>query len=66
MDDNIRIGKVILMSRSQSNELTRGPPEVSSALLFIGGVHIGTRALHVLNLIWFVCIARLSQCGGGG
>ncbi len=29
-------------------------------------VHIGARALHVINLIWFGCIARLSQCGGGG
>ncbi len=37
----------------QSNELTRGPPRVSSALSFIGGVHTGARALHVLNLIWF-------------
>ncbi len=35
-------------------------------LSFIGGVHIGARALHVLNLIWFGCVARLSQCGGGG
>ncbi len=26
---------------------------VSSPLSFIGGVHIGARALHVLNLIWF-------------
>jgi hypothetical protein len=26
---------------------------VSSALPFTGGVHIGARALHVLNLIWF-------------
>ncbi len=30
-----------------------GPPELVSALSFIGGVHIGARALHVLNLIWF-------------
>ncbi len=28
-------------------------PRVSSALSFIGGVHIGARALHILNLIWF-------------
>ncbi len=34
---------------SLSKELTRGPPRVSSALSFIGGVHIGARALHVLN-----------------
>jgi hypothetical protein len=26
---------------------------LSSALSFIGVVHIGARALHVLNLIWF-------------
>ncbi len=37
----------------QSNELTKGPPWVSSALSCIGGVHIAARALHVLNLIWF-------------
>jgi hypothetical protein len=37
----------------------------ASALSFVGGVHIGARALHVLNLIWVGCIARLSQCGGG-
>ncbi len=41
-------------------------PWVSSALLFIGGVHIGARALHGLNLIWFGNITRLSQWGGGG
>jgi hypothetical protein len=40
-------------------------PGVSSALSLIGGDHIGARALHVLNLIWFGCIARLSQRGGG-
>ncbi len=38
---------------------------VNSAL-FIKGVHIGTRALYVLNLIWFGYISRLSQRGGGG
>jgi hypothetical protein len=46
----------------QSNELTR----VSSALSFIGGVHIGARALLDPKLIWFVYHTRLSQCGGGG
>ncbi len=35
-----------------SNENWRAS-RVSSALSFIGGVHIGARALHVLNLIWF-------------
>jgi hypothetical protein len=39
--------------QSQSKELTRVSPRVSSALSFIGGVHIGARALLVLNLIWF-------------
>jgi hypothetical protein len=33
--------------KSQSNEVTRGPPEL------LGGDHIGARALYVLNLIWF-------------
>jgi hypothetical protein len=28
-------------------------PRVGSALSFIGGVHIGARALHFLNFIWF-------------
>ncbi len=50
--------------RPRSKELTRGPPEVSSAL--IGGAHIDARTLHVLNLIWFGNISRLSQWGGGG
>ncbi len=50
----------------KSNELTLEGPWVSSALSFIGGVHIGARALQVLNLIWFGSIARLSQWGGGG
>jgi hypothetical protein len=36
------------------------------ALLFIVGVHIGARTLHVQNLIWFGNIARLSQWGGVG
>jgi hypothetical protein len=48
----------------QSTELST-VPWVSSALSFIGGVHFGARALHVLNLIWFGYIARLSQWGGG-
>ncbi len=50
----------------QSNELTRGPLEIVHHFRFKGGVHIGARALHVLNLIWFGYIARLSQWGGGG
>ncbi len=49
-----------------STELTRGLPRVSSALSFIGGVHISARAVHVLNLIWFGLIARLSKWEGGG
>ncbi len=51
----------VLRGRAQSTELIRGPSE-----LVIGGVHVGARALHVLTLIWFGCIARLSQWGGGG
>ncbi len=30
------------------------------------GVNIGAGALLDINLIWFDCIARISQCGGGG
>ncbi len=48
---------------AQSNELTSGPSEL--AVSFIGGVHIGARALHVLNLIWFGYITCLSQWEGG-
>jgi hypothetical protein len=33
----------------------------STTFSFIGGVHIGAKALHDLNLIWFGYIARLSQ-----
>jgi hypothetical protein len=47
---------------AQSNDLTR----VSSALSIIGGLHIGTRALLDINLIWVAYIARLFQWGGGG
>ncbi len=38
---------------------------LSSALSFIGGVHIGARALLDINLIWFGYIACLSKWGGG-
>ncbi len=38
----------------------------SSALSFIRAAHIGARALHVLNLIWFGNIPRLSQWEEGG
>jgi hypothetical protein len=41
-------GKVSLLN-PQSKEVTRGPPELVSALSFIGGVHIGAVALRVLN-----------------
>jgi hypothetical protein len=36
-------------------------PLVSSALLLIGGVHIGVRAMLDMYLIWFGFIARLSK-----
>jgi hypothetical protein len=36
---------------------------VSTALSFIGGVHINARALLYINLIWFGNIARLSRVG---
>jgi hypothetical protein len=47
----------------QSNELSRGPPEL---VQFVAGVHISARALYALNLIWFGNIFRLSQWGEGG
>jgi hypothetical protein len=48
------------VTERQSNELTRGPPELVQHVLLKGGAHIGARALHVLNLIWFGYNARLS------
>jgi hypothetical protein len=39
---------------------------VRSALLLIGGVHIGARALLDINLIWFGYISRLSHEVGRG
>jgi hypothetical protein len=50
--------------RPQSNELSRGSPELVQHS-FIEGVHIGARALHVLNLIWFRYIARLPSLEEG-
>ncbi len=47
--------------RSEKRIINQRAPRVSSALSFIGRVHIGARALHVLNLIWFGQISRLSQ-----
>jgi hypothetical protein len=57
--------EILMEWKAQSNELTRGFL-VSLVLSFIGGVHIGARALHVLNLKWFGYIAHLSQWGEGG
>ncbi len=54
------------ITRFDGTEFTREPPELVQHFSFIGGVHIVARALHVLSLIWFGCIARLSQWGGGG
>ncbi len=47
-------------------KINSSAPWVWSVFSFIGGVHIGTRALHVLDLIWFGCIARLYEWGGEG
>jgi hypothetical protein len=55
-----------VLAHSTGNELTRGPPELVQQFRLQGGIHIGARALHVLNLIWFGYITRLSQWGGGG
>jgi hypothetical protein len=48
---------------SQSKELTRGLPELVQDS-FIGGVHIGVRALHVLNLIWLAMAKSLAYPSG--
>ncbi len=45
----------------QSSEGSRGPPELVQHFVYRRGVLIGARALHVLNLIWFGCIALLSH-----
>ncbi len=44
-------------------KLTSGPPWVSSALSFLGGVHIGARALHVLY-IWYGLAKSLAYPSG--
>jgi hypothetical protein len=49
-----------------TNQLENPSEYGSLALSFIGGVYFGARALHVLTLIWFGCIARLSQWGAEG
>ncbi len=61
-----------LESETQSIELTRDAtfcrstgPWVSSALSLIGGVHIGARALLVLNL-YGLAISIAYPSGGGG
>jgi hypothetical protein len=36
------------------------------SIQLIGGIHIGARALLVIELIWFGYIARLSHLGGRG
>jgi hypothetical protein len=55
-----RVGGKDCMLKAQSNEITGRTNElVSSALLFIEGVHIGARALLGINLKWFGYIARL-------
>jgi hypothetical protein len=55
------------MPLSRSNELTRGTIELdSSALSFIGGVHISERALLAINLIWFDLTTSLVFPKGGG
>ncbi len=46
----------------QSNELTRGPPELVITFVY-RGVHIGATCP---NLLWFGYILRLSHWGGGG
>jgi hypothetical protein len=54
---------------AQSIALTRGPSEVVQhlRLQYKGRSHRRKSAAYLtLNLIWFGCIARLSQWGGGG
>ncbi len=50
----------------QSNELTRGPPELVQHFRLQWGVHISARALLDPKLIWFDYTTRLSQWRGGG
>jgi hypothetical protein len=43
--DRSALSELLTAINAKSNELTKRPPEVSSALSFIGGVRIGARAL---------------------
>ncbi len=56
----VQIQKVIPMFY-----LLDGPLSYFSTFVY-RGVHIGARAPHDINLIWFGYIARLSQWRGGG
>ncbi len=50
----------------QSTELTRGPPEsVGLSFMYRESSH-RRKSAACPKLIWFGCIARLSQWGGGG
>jgi hypothetical protein len=53
--------------RPQSNELTRGPPELVQHQHFrlYGMFTSAQESCMVLNIIWFGNIARQSQWGGG-
>ncbi len=54
-------------SRNVTNQTAPGgAPELIQHYRFQGKfMHLGARALHGLSLIWFCCIARLSQWEGG-
>ncbi len=54
-----------ILRRSTYTVLQPQSIELTRALSCIGGVHIGRRALHILNIIGFGYIVRLSQWGGG-
>jgi hypothetical protein len=55
---SLRMHRQCCSSGSLSNELNKRAPWISSTLSIIGRVHIGARALHVLNLIGMVWLHR--------
>ncbi len=64
----IRGGTICCASQSRKLwiTVTWGAPLVISAFSFIWRAHIGARALHAPNYIWFDNSVHLSQWGGGG
>jgi hypothetical protein len=59
LNENEMTGRLTLMTKQDLI-----PPKLFQSVASV--LQVGARALHVINLIWFGYISRLSQWGGGG